>query len=120
MVQPLLESEIPGLEPCATGKVRDMYDLGNTMLIVASDRISAFDVVMPNGIPDKGRVLTQLSRHWFRTLRTLVPTHYVSCDIDFIADQIVERGGELDAAARANLTGRSMIGIKAEAFPIEC
>ena len=69
MVQPLLESEIPGLVPCATGKVRDMYDLGNTMLIVASDRISAFDVVMPNGIPDKGRILTQISRFWFLHLR---------------------------------------------------
>src|SRR5579862_8822875 len=78
MSTPLLSTEFPGLKRFATGKVRDVYDLGDMLLLVATDRISAFDAVMPNGIPDKGRVLTQLSRFWFRRLRPLVSTHYIT------------------------------------------
>src|SRR5947209_8846977 len=120
MTTTVLSTEIHGIPRFATGKVRDVYDLGDTLLLVTTDRISAFDVVMPNGIPEKGRVLTQLSRHWFRALRTIVPTHYVTCDEAFIADRIVECGGEADDGTREALHGRSMLAVKAEAFPIEC
>jgi phosphoribosylaminoimidazole-succinocarboxamide synthase len=120
MTRAVLETKLGGIPRFATGKVRDVYDLGDTLLLVTTDRISAFDVVMPNGIPDKGRVLTQLSRHWFRALRTIVPTHYVTCDEDYICDRIAELGGDGGAETRAVLDGRAMLGIKAEAFPIEC
>lgn len=120
MSLPLLTTEIPGLARFATGKVRDVYDLGDTLLIVATDRISAFDFIMPNGIPDKGRVLTQLSRFWFRTLRPLTATHYITTDDDFIALRIEEAGGTLTSELRQSLSGRAMLGVKAQAFPVEC
>lgn len=120
MTSPVLTTEIPGLKRFATGKVRDVYDLGETLLLVTTDRISAFDVIMPNGIPDKGRVLTQLSRFWFRHLRPFVSTHYISVEGDFIADKILEAGGTLDSVQREMLKGRAMLGVKAKAFPIEC
>ena len=94
----------------ATGKVRDVYDLGDTLLIIATDRISAFDAIMPNGIPDKGRVLTQLSRFWFRALRPIAATHYITCDDDFIAMRIAEAGGNLSGELRQQLAGRAMLG----------
>src|SRR5436189_4047195 len=74
----MLESHIPGV-PVRRGKVRDVYDLGDKLLLVATDRISAFDWVMPTGIPDKGRILTQLSEFWFELLG--VPNHVLSTDI---------------------------------------
>src|SRR5688572_15023551 len=77
----LLESSIPGMTP-RRGKVRDIYDFGDRLLFVASDRISAFDWVLPNGIPDKGRVLTQMSVHWFETLG--VPNHLLSTSLDAV------------------------------------
>jgi phosphoribosylaminoimidazole-succinocarboxamide synthase len=77
----LLESSIPGLPAPRRGKVRDLYDLGDRLLLVATDRISAFDVVMPNGIPDKGRILTGLSVFWFGLLGG-VPNHLLSADVD--------------------------------------
>ncbi|HLK58294.1 MAG TPA: phosphoribosylaminoimidazolesuccinocarboxamide synthase [Chthonomonadaceae bacterium] len=117
---PVLKTEIPGLKRFATGKVRDVYDLGDTLLLVASDRISAFDVIMPNGIPDKGRVLTQLSRFWFRQLRPLTVTHYISTDDAYILQRIEEAGGKVTPALAETLTGRAMLGVKAKAFPIEC
>jgi phosphoribosylaminoimidazole-succinocarboxamide synthase len=104
-----LQTEIPGL-PVRRGKVRDVFDLGDRLLLVASDRISAFDWVMPNGIPDKGRILTQLSAFWFDLLQ--VPHHLISQDVDTLrlpAD--VDRGP---------LRGRSMICRKAEIVPFEC
>ena len=120
MSEPLLTTDIPGLTRFATGKVRDVYDLGDTLLIVATDRISAFDAIMPNGIPDKGRVLTQLSRFWFHALRPLAATHYITTDDDFIALRIAEAGGTLTPELREQLAGRAMLGVKAQAFPIEC
>lgn len=116
----LLTTDIPGLTRFATGKVRDVYDLGDTLLIIATDRISAFDVIMPNGIPDKGRVLTQLSRFWFQLLRPLAPTHYISADDDFIAMRIREAGGQLTPELKTALAGRAMLGVKTQAFPVEC
>jgi phosphoribosylaminoimidazole-succinocarboxamide synthase len=76
--QTLTESSLPGRPPAHRGKVREMYDLGGEMLMVTSDRLSAFDVIFPTPIPHKGRVLTQLSLHWFRTLRTAVPHHLIA------------------------------------------
>src|SRR6185503_898436 len=77
----VLETKIPGL-PVRRGKVRDVYDLGDLLLLVASDRISAFDWVMPQGIPDKGRILTQLSAFWFELLG--VPNHVLSADLSSV------------------------------------
>ncbi len=120
MNSPVLTTHIPGLTRFATGKVRDVYDLGDSLLLVTSDRISAFDVIMANGIPDKGSVLTQLSRYWFRRLRPMVPTHYITCDIDFIATRLREAGVDVTPALRTMLAGRTMLGVKAQAFPVEC
>jgi len=94
------------------GKVRDIYDLGDRLLIVATDRISAFDVVMPNPIPDKGRVLTQLSKFWFELTRDIVPNHIISLDIK-----------DFPPACRPYekmLMDRSMLVVKTEVVPIEC
>lgn len=94
------------------GKVRDIYDLGDQLLIVATDRISAFDVVMPNPIPDKGRVLTQLSRFWFNLTREIVPNHLLSTEVE-----------EYPQACRPyqeELRGRSMLVVKTEVLPVEC
>ena len=96
----------------ASGKVRDVYDLGDRLLIVATDRISAFDCILPNGIPGKGRVLTQMSIFWFDMLRDIVPTHFLTADVD-------EYPAELQKF-RDQLAGRSMLVRRAEMFPIEC
>jgi phosphoribosylaminoimidazole-succinocarboxamide synthase len=110
MPQPaLLQSDLPGV-PVRRGKVRDVYDFGDRLLVVATDRISAFDWVLPNGIPDKGRVLTQLSEMWFQRLD--VSHHLLSMDLDAV---------RLPAGVdRATLVGRSMVVKKAEVVPIEC
>ena len=107
----LLSSEIPGLPEPKRGKVRDVYDLGDSLLFVATDRLSAFDVIMPNGVPDKGRVLTQLSLFWFRHFAD-VPNHLVTADV-------AEYPAVLKPWA-ADLDGRSMIVKKLEMVPIEC
>ncbi len=120
MQSPVLTTELPGLKRFAVGKVRDVYDLGDCLLLVTTDRISAFDVVMANGIPDKGRVLTQLSRFWFQTLRTLVSTHYIATDLNYITDRLGEAGVAVTPQMRSMLDGRSMLGVKAQAFPVEC
>ncbi len=105
----VLQTEIPGV-PVRRGKVREVFDLGEQLLLVASDRISAFDWVMPNGIPDKGRILTQLSAFWFDLLK--VPHHLLSQNVDSL---------QLPAGVnRAPLRGRSMICRKASIVPIEC
>jgi phosphoribosylaminoimidazole-succinocarboxamide synthase len=105
----LLQSEIPGI-PVRRGKVRDVYDFGDRLLFVATDRISAFDWVLPSGIPDKGRVLTKLSEMWFGRLD--VPHHLLSMDLD---------GVRLPAGIdRESLVGRSMVVKKTEVVPIEC
>ncbi len=94
------------------GKVRDIYDLGETLLIVATDRISAFDVVMPNPIPDKGMVLTQISRYWFDVVKDIVPNHLISTE--------VEDFPEACRAYQEILAGRTMWVRKAEPLPVEC
>jgi phosphoribosylaminoimidazole-succinocarboxamide synthase len=104
------ETRFPGIAPAARGKVRDIYDLGDRLLIVATDRLSAFDVVMPTPIPDKGRVLTQLSLFWFDLLRDMIPNHVLS-STEFPAPfkQYAE-----------DLVGRSMVVRKTQPLPIEC
>jgi phosphoribosylaminoimidazole-succinocarboxamide synthase len=105
----LLQSHLPGL-PVRRGKVRDVYDLGDRLLLVATDRISAFDWVMPNGIPDKGRILTQLSAFWFDLLG--VPNHLLSLDPNSVT--------AIRPEDRAALAGRSTITRKCRVVPIEC
>ena len=105
----LLESVLPGV-PARRGKVRDVYDFGDRLLIVATDRISAFDWVLPTGIPDKGRILTQMSQMWFGKLET--PHHLISLNPD---DVPLPPGTDRDA-----LAGRSMVVRKTCVFPVEC
>jgi phosphoribosylaminoimidazole-succinocarboxamide synthase len=104
------ETHFAGIAPAARGKVRDIYDLGDRLLIVATDRLSAFDVVMPMPIPDKGRVLTQLSLFWFQLLRDIIPNHVLS-STNFPAP--------FDKHAN-DLAGRSMLVRKTQPLPIEC
>ena len=109
--QPLLESNLPDVKLWRRGKVRDVYDLGDRLLIVATDRLSAFDVVLPTGIPDKGMVLTQISLFWFKLLEDVIPNHVVTSDV-----------GEYDPVLlpyRDQLEGRSMIVAKTEPLPVE-
>ena len=94
------------------GKVRDIYDLGETLLIVATDRISAFDVVMPNPIPDKGRVLTQISRYWFDAMKDIVPNHLISTEVEDFPG--------VCKPYREILAGRTMWVRKAQPLPVEC
>lgn len=116
----VLTTNIQGLPKFRTGKVRDVYDLGDKLLIVATDRISAFDVVMPNGIPDKGRVLTQLSLFWFDLTKNVVENHLLTADIDEIL-KVLDSYGVADVESlRELLDGRSMIVTKTKPFPVEC
>ncbi|PQO35048.1 phosphoribosylaminoimidazolesuccinocarboxamide synthase [Bremerella cremea] len=104
-------SEIMGLNyPVRQGKVRDVYDLGDQVLLVASDRISAFDYILPTQIPDKGRVLTQMSQFWFESLE--IPNHLITTDV---AQMNLSGDGDF-----ANLEGRSTLARKTEVVPIEC
>ena len=107
----VLKTDISGFS-CKRGKVRDIYDLGDTLLIVATDRISAFDCVMPNGIPDKGKVLTAMSLFWFDFLKGTTANHLVSTDVAAL-------GAPFAKAAR-ELEGRTMVCRKAEVLPVEC
>ena len=105
-------TELKSLTLKGRGKVRDIYDLGNHLLIVATDRISAFDVVMPNPIPDKGRVLTQLSAFWFDRMKDLIPNHLVSTDVETFPESC--------RPYRETLRARSMFVVKTEVLPVEC
>ncbi|MGB2632636.1 MAG: phosphoribosylaminoimidazolesuccinocarboxamide synthase [Candidatus Acidiferrum sp.] len=104
------ETNFAGIAPVARGKVRDIYDLGDRLLIVATDRLSAFDVVMPTPIPDKGRVLTQLSLFWFNLLKDVIPNHVLSA---------TQFPSPFDRYAE-DLAGRSMVVHKTQPLPIEC
>jgi len=105
------ETHLEGLA-VRRGKVRDVYDLGNQILIVATDRISAYDVVMPTGIPDKGRLLTQISLWWFEFLADVTPNHLVTADVRKMPEAV--------RAQAETLEGRSMLCRKADVFPVEC
>ncbi len=108
----LTETRLRDLPLASRGKVRDMYDLGEHLLIVTTDRISAFDWVLPNGIPDKGKVLNRLSAFWFAMLGSLAPTHLHSTD--------VTEDPRVPVRYHEVLRGRSMIVRKAQVFPVEC
>ncbi len=107
---PLLRTSLPGLPAPRIGKVREVYDLGNELLIIATDRISAFDVIMANGVPDKGRILNQMSAFWFEKLAEVCPSHIISTDDAEIAKRRPE----------PELAGRTTIARKAKPLPIEC
>jgi phosphoribosylaminoimidazole-succinocarboxamide synthase len=103
---------IPGLKLFKSGKVREMYDLGDTLLMVASDRISCFDVVLPTEIPDKGKILTALSAYWFHAMEDIVPHHLITTDV-----------ANFPAACQLHkqrLEGRSMLVKKSDPAPVEC
>ena len=113
----VLNTELAGLRPFIKGKVRDVYDLDDQLLVIATDRISAYDVILPTGIPDKGRVLTQLSAFWFDRAREICPNHLVSTQTDEILAAVRRSGAD---APREVLAGRSMLTRKAQALPVEC
>jgi phosphoribosylaminoimidazole-succinocarboxamide synthase len=108
----IIQTNLPGVELLARGKVRDVYALGERLLIVATDRLSAFDYVLPTGIPDKGKVLTQLSVFWFDFLREVTPTHFLTADVDEYPEPL--------PGYRDQLEGRSMLVKRAQITPIEC
>ncbi len=108
----VLETNLEGLKPPKRGKVRDIYDLGDTLLIVATDRISAFDVVLPNAVPEKGRVLTQISKFWFAQTEKIVKNHLISTDVKYFPASCRPHA--------ALLEGRSMLVRKSQPLPVEC
>ena len=108
----LMKTELAGLKLHGRGKVRDIYDVGEHLLIVATDRLSAFDVVLPTPIPNKGKVLNQMSAFWFDHFKDLFPNHVVSTKVDEYAKELRQ--------FREQLEGRSMLVKKAKVFPIEC
>jgi phosphoribosylaminoimidazole-succinocarboxamide synthase len=110
--KPILKLDLPGIRKIRSGKVREVYDLDDRFLMVASDRISAFDVIMPNGIPRKGEVLTQISHFWFEKFTDLVPNHLLAKSTDPLPANLQPFADKLN--------GRSMIVKKAQPLAIEC
>jgi phosphoribosylaminoimidazole-succinocarboxamide synthase len=108
----LMETKLPGVKQVGRGKVRDIFEVGENLLIVATDRLSAFDVVLPDPIPDKGRVLTQLSKFWFERFRDVVPNHVVATDVADFPVVLKPYASQLE--------GRSMLVRKAKPLPVEC
>jgi phosphoribosylaminoimidazole-succinocarboxamide synthase len=108
----ILETNLAGLKPPQRGKVRDIYDLGETLLIVATDRISAFDVVLQNAVPEKGSVLTQISKYWFEKTSDIVRNHLISMEVNDYPVQCRQHA--------AILEGRSMLVKKSKPLPVEC
>src|SRR5208337_436852 len=112
MNKPILQLDLPGITKVRSGKVREVFDLGDSFLLVASDRISAFDVIMPNGIPRKGEVLTQISHFWFEKFASLVPNHLLAGANDPLPKNLQPYADKL--------AKRSMIVKKAKPLAIEC
>src|SRR5215469_135542 len=110
--QPVLHLDLPGIKKIKSGKVRDIFDLGDRLLFVATDRISAFDCIMPNGIPHKGQVLTQISYFWFGQTDSFQPNHLLSQPQDPLPANLQPFSDEL--------SGRSMLVKKAKPLAIEC
>jgi phosphoribosylaminoimidazole-succinocarboxamide synthase len=111
-LEPLFETNLTGIEPLVRGKVRDIYDAGDFLVIVATDRLSAFDYVLQTPIPDKGRVLTQLTIFWLDLLRDIVPNHFVSANVDEYPSGF--------HPYRDQLEGRSMLVRRAKMIEVEC
>ena len=112
MMQAVLETDFPELKLLKRGKVRDIYDLGDKILLVASDRISAFDVIMPNPVPDKGKILTRISLFWFDIMNSIIASHLISSDVDEYPE-ICKPYADI-------LRDRSMLVHKAKPLPVEC
>src|ERR1044071_3044956 len=108
----MAEESLSGLKLFNRGKVRDIYDFGDKLLLVASDRISAFDVILPTEIPDKGKILTALSLYWFEVIKDIIPDHLITTD--------VEKFPAACQPHRAKLEGRSMLVKKSLPAPVEC
>jgi len=108
----ILKTEFPDITFVKGGKVRDIYDLGEHLLLVATDRISAFDVVLPNGIPEKGRVLTQISIYWFKQMEDIIPNHIVATRVKDFPEKLHKYADILE--------GRSMLVKKTRPMPVEC
>jgi phosphoribosylaminoimidazole-succinocarboxamide synthase len=112
MDKTMIKTEMPDIPLSRRGKVRDIYDLGDSLLLIASDRISAFDVVLPSGIPGKGKILTQISLYWFTKMEDIIPNHLISADVNEYPEQC--------RRYRDQLEGRSMLVKKAQQIPVEC
>lgn len=112
MEKVILKTEFPDIELVKRGKVRDIYDLGGHLLLIATDRISAFDVVLPSGIPGKGRVLTQISLYWFKQMEKIVQNHIESTDLKDFPKRLHKYADILE--------GRSMLVKKSFPIPVEC
>ncbi len=108
----LLKTEFGDLKLFRRGKVRDVYDLGDKLLIISTDRISCFDVVLPCGIPDKGKVLTSISEFWFDFIKEIIPHHLITTDIDKYPLNLKKY--------KSDLAGRSMLVLKTKPLPVEC
>jgi len=108
----LLNTDFDGLKLFRRGKVRDVYDLGDKLLVISTDRISCFDVVLPNGIPSKGKVLTSISCFWFDYIEDILPHHLITADVEKYPQQLQKYKSQLE--------GRSMLVKKAKSFPVEC
>jgi phosphoribosylaminoimidazole-succinocarboxamide synthase len=108
----LLYTEFKDLKLFRRGKVRDVYDLGDKLLIVSTDRISCFDVILPNGIPLKGKILTGLSCFWFDYLKDILPNHFISADVNKYPQNLQKY--------KPDLEGRSMLVVKSKPLPVEC
>ena len=108
----ILETNFPNLNLVKRGKVRDIYDVGENFLIVSTDRLSAFDVIMSQGIPNKGKVLTKISEFWFNYTKDIVANHLISTSVKDFPQECHEYAEDLE--------GRSMLVKKAEVIPIEC
>lgn len=112
MAQAVFETDFPELKLLNRGKVRDIYDLDDKILLVTSDRISAFDVIMPDAIPDKGKILTRISLFWFEIMESVVANHLITSKVDEYPDICQQYAETLD--------GRSMLVHKAKPLPVEC
>jgi phosphoribosylaminoimidazole-succinocarboxamide synthase len=112
MEKMILKTDMPDIKFLRSGKVRDIYDLDDSLLMIASDRISAFDVVLPNGIPGKGKLLTQISIYWFRQMEDIIKNHLIATEVDDYPASCRQY--------REQLEGRSMLVKKAEQIPVEC
>jgi len=108
----ILKTEFPDIPLLNRGKVRDIYELGELLLLVATDRISAFDVVLPNGIPEKGRVLTQISIYWFEQMKNIIKNHVVATEVRNFPEELHKYADVLE--------GRSMLVKKTQQLPVEC
>src|SRR5277367_4550728 len=115
MTNTITQIDIDGVQKLKSGKVREVFDLGDALLFVATDRISAFDVILPNPIPEKGRVLTALSEFWFGKTQHIVENHLITGDFN----EMVARASRLRSSVDS-LQGRSMLVHKCQPLPVEC